>query len=120
MQCGTESLHQTCRLHQERGRLVESKDSRERLEPKAAGCRGSCPIPGALPYVSLGIGRLCVLPVMHILLLGLAKSFWTLVLRGVKRGELRPNFVLPNAMKAELKRRGTELRLTADFGRPYM
>ena len=103
-----------CRLHEERGRLVEAGQA----TPTNAGCRGICPIPGALPYVSLS--RLCVLPVMHIMTLGLAAAFWSTILRPVKRGELRPSFVLSNANKAILQRRWEAIQLTADFGRPYI
>lgn len=94
--------------------MVEAKE----LPTKFAGCRGICPIPEALSYVSLN--RLCVLPNMHILALGLAANFWGLVLRQVEKGTMRPDYVLSNKAKADLKSRGKELQLTADFGRPYM
>lgn len=95
----------------ERGRRV--RDSQ--WDASTAGCRGVSPFVERLPYVSLG--TLFPLPIGHLMLLGLIKSFWGLALTKVKRGQPRPLYVLPNATRRELTRRCGHFRVTADFGR---
>jgi hypothetical protein len=74
------------------------------------------PIPKNLDYVLYG--GIWLLPLGHMLLLGLVKSLWLLLLQRQKKNELRPPYVLANKVKKELTRRTGHLRITGDFGRP--
>jgi hypothetical protein len=98
------------REHDIRGRLVDAGTPASLL-----GCHGTCCIAKRLPYVSLS--TLFPLPVGHLLLLGLLKSFWVLALTTVSKGQARPIYVLPNRAKHELTARCAQLRVTSDFGR---
>ena len=47
----------------------------------------------------MSLGRLCVLPVMHIMTLGHAAALWSTLLQPMQRGELWPSHVLPKRCK---------------------
>ena len=98
------------RFHLTRGRRVEAGQ----YEASQAGCRGLSPF-AQLPYVSLS--TLFLLPVSHLLLLGLAKGLWRLALRTLAKGDPRPPFVLSGRTRRTINARCGHIRPTSDFGR---
>ena len=82
-----------------------------------AGRHGMAPLLKALPY--LDYGHTFLLPIGHLMLLGNVKALWKLWLAVVNKKQDRPPYVLPNAIKNRLISRGSHIRVTADFGRPF-
>ena len=102
-----------CRDHREIAAGVEAG----RLDPKVAGRNGMAPLLKALPY--LDYQHTFLLPIAHLMLLGNVKALWKLWLEPLKKGQDRPLYVLSSAAKKRLITRGSHIRVTADFGRPF-
>ncbi|KAK9843953.1 hypothetical protein WJX81_000358 [Elliptochloris bilobata] len=81
------------------------------------GCRGRSHLLEALTYAAAVLWER--LTAAHMALEGVGKQLMGLFLQKVSRGETRPPYVMSNAVKAELRRRGAHMRLTTEFGRPY-
>ena len=105
------SSRMLCRQHMERARLVQNGKKR----PEDVGCHGMSPFAAVLEY--LDCSCVWVLPVAHMLLHGVGKSLWKILLTTVPRGEPKPPYVLASSTRRLLQARAQEIDCTADFGR---
>ena len=95
----------------ERAELVRSG---EKL-PEDVGCHGLSPVPAVLDYIDYS--TIWVLPVAHMMLHGVGKSLWKLLLVTVPRGQPRPAYALSGTTRHLLQARAQEIDCIADFGR---
>ena len=101
-------------MHCERSRLSEEHAE---LAAERLGCCGRSQLIEALPYADAGLWFR--LPTANVVVEGVGKDLWGLLLQRVNKGETRRPWVMPNGSKAELRERGMQMRLTHDFERPY-
>ena len=99
-------------MHRTRANLVQSGQKK----PSHVGCNGWCAIPRRLHYIDYS--TIFVLPVAHMLLLGLVKGFWKLLLQTIPRGEQRPAYVINGKTRRVMSQRAKEVVYTADYGGP--
>lgn len=96
-----------------RGHAVEAGERKA----SDVGAKGTAPIVKQLSYVHAV--NIWTLPVAHALLYGIVKDFWNRVLATVPRGQERPWYVMPQAMRAIMRKRASKVVMTVDFNRPY-
>lgn len=87
------------------------------VDPRCVGAHGPSPLVHGIAYLTHDV---FLLPVMHACLLGLVKDFLALIFSTGKRGEARPWYRIPTWGRAVMVARAQHLRLTDDFGRPYL